>query len=239
MVDIIYLYKLVTPNVLYIGITNNPTRRYKEHLTASSNSILAKSIKESGKDTIIFTILAKGHKEYILDLEIKYIALCRKIESNLTVANISDGGDVYKIGDLNANTKISDNNVLLIRELYDANRVTIKELAALYNVVPRTITQILSGKTRCHIGGPIQYNLSINSGKNKRIYTPEFIYKLRVYTYNMHISGINININSLSNLYGINRSTLYNILLGISYTECKGPLLGKEYLGDKYGRSKS
>ena len=54
-------------------------------------------------------------------------------------------------GERNGHAKISDFDVLLIREVHDGDCKTSERLAKTYNVTPRTIWRIINRKTFTHI----------------------------------------------------------------------------------------
>ena len=72
-----YLYQIRNKfnGKCYIGVTNNPKRRYKEHFESENGSVLIKqSLLKYGPNAFEFKILVIGYCDYIYDLEIKAIA---------------------------------------------------------------------------------------------------------------------------------------------------------------------
>lgn len=95
-----YLYKITNSvnGKLYIGISNNPQARKNQHwnfenrFNGKTISILYQAMRKYGLDKFSFEIICVGTKEYILDLEIKAIALYRTTEKEFGY-NIKPGGE--------------------------------------------------------------------------------------------------------------------------------------------------
>jgi group I intron endonuclease len=91
-----YLYKIVNQinGKTYIGITSEPTKRKQRHFSKTGHSafsIIRVAMDKYGRENFSFEILCVGSKEYILDLEIKAIALYRTCEKRFGY-NIKPGG---------------------------------------------------------------------------------------------------------------------------------------------------
>lgn len=100
-----YLYKIVNgiSGKLYIGITSQPIKRKQRHFSKTGHtafSILRLAMDKHGRDNFSFEILCTGDKDYILDLEVKAIALYRTREKQFGY-NIKEGGQSgrgYQVG---------------------------------------------------------------------------------------------------------------------------------------------
>lgn len=91
-----YLYKIVNQvnGKMYVGITSYPKSRKQRHFSKtghSSFSIIRVAMDKYGRENFSFEILCIGTKEYILDLEVKAIALYRTCERKFGY-NIKPGG---------------------------------------------------------------------------------------------------------------------------------------------------
>lgn len=93
-----YLYKItnLVNGKMYIGITNNPTRRWHQHLNykkriKNSVNILYSAMDKHGIDNFKFEVICVGSKEYIVDLERKAIELYETKDKAFGY-NIKDGG---------------------------------------------------------------------------------------------------------------------------------------------------
>lgn len=100
-----YLYKIVNQinGKMYIGITSEPAKRKQRHFSKTGHSafsIIRVAMDKHGRENFSFEILCVGTKEYILDLEIKAIALYRTRERKFGY-NIKEGGQSgrgYSVG---------------------------------------------------------------------------------------------------------------------------------------------
>lgn len=73
-----YLYEIVNTenDKKYIGATGRPKLRFREHLLDSNPCPkIKKAMDEIGRDNFSFNILCIGERDYILELEVKCIAL--------------------------------------------------------------------------------------------------------------------------------------------------------------------
>ena len=91
-----YLYKIVNQvnGKMYVGITSNPRSRKQRHFSKTGHSafsIIRVAMDKYGREVFSFEIICIGTKEYILDLEIKAIALYRTCEKKFGY-NIKPGG---------------------------------------------------------------------------------------------------------------------------------------------------
>lgn len=99
-----YLYKITNTanNKIYIGHTSDPKRRKAQHFykkVMTTKSIIRQAIDKYGVENFTFEIICIGDKDYIIDLEVKAIALYKATEKQFGY-NIKPGGEVgagYKI----------------------------------------------------------------------------------------------------------------------------------------------
>lgn len=103
-----YVYKISNNinNKIYIGITNDYKRRWREHKNNyNKNSIIAKAIQKYGEENFIFEILYSGLS--LEEANNKEIELIKKYNSFVPNGyNISSGGGVQK-GSENGNAKLT------------------------------------------------------------------------------------------------------------------------------------
>lgn len=73
-----YLYQIRNKvnGKCYIGVTNNPRQRYKDHFEHKTKGslLICRALLKYGPNSFEFKILVIGDKEYIYNLEIKAIA---------------------------------------------------------------------------------------------------------------------------------------------------------------------
>lgn len=91
-----YLYKIVNQinGKMYVGITADPVRRKQRHFSKTGHSafsIIRLAMDKYGRENFSFEIICIGTEEYILDLEVKAIALYRTREKEFGY-NIKAGG---------------------------------------------------------------------------------------------------------------------------------------------------
>lgn len=116
-----YLYKITNKvnDKLYIGVTDNPKTRRKQHLynkNQNKNSIIRKAVNKYGPDNFTFEVICIGSKDYIYDLEVKAIAAYDTMNSGY---NIKPGG----VGGLGHKVKTrSDDEYLFVTGFWFPNR---------------------------------------------------------------------------------------------------------------------
>lgn len=73
-----YLYKItnLVNGKLYIGVTNNPDKRKRQHLYEDKNNknpLIKAAIRKYGVESLVFEVVCIGSQEYIYDLERKAV----------------------------------------------------------------------------------------------------------------------------------------------------------------------
>ncbi len=89
-----WLYKITNTvnSKVYIGVSINPVRRWKQHQTSNTQcSALKSAINKHGVDNFTFTKLVCGGDEYIDDLEVKAINMYKTLAPH--GYNLTLGGD--------------------------------------------------------------------------------------------------------------------------------------------------
>ena len=121
-----YLYALFDPNLKipkYIGITNNPDRRYLEHLEDTNNTKKTRwiqSLKQGNKVPIMKVVKDTNDVHKVIEWEKLYIA---KLQDKYGLVNSTPGGEYYGIGvpikvyDLEGNYLDSYNSMIEYAEL--------------------------------------------------------------------------------------------------------------------------
>ena len=131
--DLHYLYKItnLVNGKLYIGVTNNPDKRKKQHLTKSREGRLVnKAVEKYGKTNFTFEVICIGTKEYIYDLESKAILLYSSDASNGHGYNLCAGGLVNnQINKGKSISKRSDDRFVYVAGFWFPNkRTSLKSL---------------------------------------------------------------------------------------------------------------
>lgn len=134
-----YLYALYDPNLRipkYIGISNNPQRRYLEHLEDESITKKTKWIKsliEENKKPVLKVIKDTDNVRVVIKWEIKCIA---KLKDKYQLTNTTAGGEYYGIGtpisvfDLNGNYLECFNSMTEYTEIHNLNINAVSSISA-------------------------------------------------------------------------------------------------------------
>jgi len=152
-----YIYKLTDPisnEVRYIGKTNNIARRFSAHLNDKSKSHKAswiESLKNKGVLPIIEII-----EEFTCEKEC-YLSEIKHIQqyNNLTNHHLGGiGGDSNSTrGINNPNSNLNEDEVLQIKDLLLFTGLSIKNIAAKFNVSIATIHGITNSNSWSYITG--------------------------------------------------------------------------------------
>lgn len=230
-----YLYELTDSksSYSYIGITNNPKRRYGEHLSSPSNINLRKYILQEGAEKPLLKILCIGPYAYIAELEIKLIALIKRLK-NTNLLNIAEGGQTPSgvQGSDHWNSTLTEDMVVLIREIYAEGKHTGRSLAKLFNISYKNLSSIVRGCRWKEAGGPITTErLEISKVANRSKIPPEEVPLVREEALDRFIAGT-LNIPEFAKELGVARQNLRLLLLGRTWGKLEGPLLKQDYWED-------
>ena len=160
----IYIIKNDINTKVYIGQSLNSERRFNEHCKGDyNNSLIDKAIQKYGKQHFWFEILESQIENY--NEREKY--WIKYYNSKVPFGyNILDGGDEPPIyyGDNNPNVRISDANVVSLKEDLKTTQLSLLELAKKYNISKKQVLRINQGISRTKVGEqyPIRKNPNIN-----------------------------------------------------------------------------
>lgn len=133
----IYIYKIQNKlnGMCYIGLTNDPRRRWAEHINGKTNSLIHNAIKKYGEKNFTFTILERGISNYRLAAEREkyYIQVFNSYEKGY---NCSLGGE----------TPVSKPNNLKLTPLTQAQKERRKRLKQNQQKAKRKINKIRNKK---------------------------------------------------------------------------------------------
>lgn len=233
MPNIGYLYSISNTDAtfVYLGITNNTKRRFSEH---KNNSHVSKICKED-KDNLVFKVLCVGNYKFIAEVEKKLIYKYR--EENLPIINVLDGGEYPSglSGSKHWNSYLTEDQILLIRELYASEKYTGRELSSIFNTGYKNISKIVRGDRWLEIGGPItKIRLDISKVANRAKISPEQVPLIREEAMNRYFNS-SLSIPEFAEELGIARQNLRLLLIGKTWSKLDGPLLKVDYWED-FGR---
>lgn len=166
-----YLYKITNKlnGKMYLGVTNNLTRRFKEHqyrgVGNTSNMVIGKAIRKYGKEQFTFKPIAQGTYEEILYLEVQCI---QYYDTYVNGYNCSSGGEGFSrsfkpwnagtkglckpnktsfkssdvSGQLHNKSKLTNLQRVQIYIAYESGCQTARQLAKTYDVAVSTIHRV-------------------------------------------------------------------------------------------------
>lgn len=222
-----YLYSIsnISNTFIYIGITNDIIRRTNEH----KNSSHVKEIRQEAKENLVFSTLCKGEYNYICEMERKLISKYRK--EGLPIVNILDGGENPSgmSGEEHWNSNLTEDQVILIRELYASEKYTGRQLSEMFGIGYKNISKIVRGERWKEVGGPITTTkLDISKVANRAKIHPEDVPGIREEAMYRHLNNT-LSIPDFSKELGIARGNLRLLLLGKTWSKLSGPLLKQDY----------
>jgi group I intron endonuclease len=121
-----YVYTISNTNneKIYIGVTNNPTRRWREHLYKSDKVGISKlyaAMKKYGKSTFRMDIIyCTDDREHNFDMEVKFIHDLRTIDDGYNIDAGGKGGSTYRSEETKEKISISNTGRTHTKESKDA-----------------------------------------------------------------------------------------------------------------------
>lgn len=228
-----YLYEVTnkTKSFIYIGITNNLSRRISEHKSSSH----VKEVSKELASNLIFNTLCIGDYKYIAELEKRTIQLYRQL--NYPIVNVLNGGEAPSgiNGIDHWNSYLTEDQIILIRNLYAENKYTGRDLAKLFGTGYKNISKIVRGERWKTVGGPISLERKeVSKVANRAKILPEAVPLIREEALDRFILG-ELSIPKFAEELGIARGNLRLLLLGKTWSKLDGPLLKQDYWED-FGR---
>lgn len=138
------IYKItnIKNNKFYIGKSVNIYKRWQEHCRIIDNCPIHKAIQKYGKNNFKFEIIEQCSQEELNDKEIYWIKYYNGYES-FNCYNATRGGD-----GASHPIKLSHDELLQIISLLKENKKTIVEIANMFKVSTKTISDINNGHSR-------------------------------------------------------------------------------------------
>lgn len=228
-----YLYSItnISNDFIYIGITNNMSRRISEHRSGSH----VKQVKAELTNNLVFKTLCIGEYKFIAEVEKRLIQKYRELD--YPIINVSDGGEYpsgFK-GEIHWNSYLTEDQVILIRELYSSGKYTGRSLSEIFGTGYKNISKIVRVERWIEVGGPITLNKpDISKVANRAKILPEEVPSVREEALERFLQGT-LNIPEFAKELGIARQNLRLLLLGKTWPKLDGPLLKQNYWED-FGR---
>lgn len=160
----IYIIKNDINTKVYIGQSLDSEQRFKSHCKGDyDNSLIDKAIQKYGKEHFWFEILESQIENY--NEREKY--WIKYYNSKVPFGyNTLDWGEEppHYLGDDHPNTKISDDNVILLKKDLAETTISLSKLAEKYGISKKQVLRINQGISRATLGEkyPIRKNPNIN-----------------------------------------------------------------------------
>lgn len=185
------IYKITSkdnPSLFYIGKSNNIERRFKEHIQKSykqSRIPFDDLITKDNQDTFIFEILELCSVEQLSEKEKYWTDKLQATHSG----NVFDGGLTDVAGEHNPKSKLTEEDVIYIRQAYNEHKKQKEVYEKFKNIISFNHFQnVWQGRVWAHIMPEVftdenkQYYIYENSkgeASNNAIFTNEEIMTIR------------------------------------------------------------
>jgi hypothetical protein len=183
----------------------------------------------------VFKVLVGGEYSYIAELERKLIKSYRDTGECI---NYMDGGEHPSgiPGEDHWNSSLTEDTVVLIRELYSSGKYTGRSLSTMFNTGYKNISKIVRGERWKSVGGPLTLvRQDISKVANRAKLSEEEVPIVRETAKILWERGC-LSIPELANELDIARQNLRRVLLGEVWAELGGPLLRIDYYKE-FGRN--
>ena len=207
----IYIIRNNINTKVYIGQALDTEKRFKSHCKGDyDNSLIDKAIQKYGKEHFWFEILESQIENYNEREQywIKYYNSKKPFGYN-----ILDGGDSPPVyyGNEHPNVKISDEEVLKLKNDLAKTQIPLSQLAEKYNISKKQVLRINQGISRASLNAsyPIRKNPNIN-GKLTEEDVDDIINILK-YTYRFN--------GDIAREYGVEVHTISKINSGMTHRQ--------------------
>ena len=96
----VYTISNINNDKLYVGVTNDPKRRWREHLYKSEKESVSKiysAMKKYGKSTFSMNILyCTNDKDHNFDMEVEFISTLDSIDNGYNIDAGGKGGSTSR-----------------------------------------------------------------------------------------------------------------------------------------------
>jgi len=228
-----YVYVLkhpITQEIRYVGLTNNPKRRFYAHYSTKKKTYTSNwvfSLRKENLKPIMEIVFETDSEETCKQKETELIDFYSKNGAKLT--NISCGGEVgiYNSEYLPNNSIITFEEFFKYKKILETENIPILEISQKYNISKQTLYKIASGKLYNHKFGKYEVKRPDNIISNNKKLSGQKIknthYSNSKYIIECNLSGDILNIfNSISHLketktIGINLHKIFKEYDGVIY----------------------
>lgn len=144
------IYKINFPNgKSYIGMSNSIKRRIYEHNHSKQRNILYKVINKYGKITEFELLeqISNNNRDYMEERERYYISFYKTLITENGYNILKGGNSSNQIGVDNFNSKISEDELIKIKQFLAEDKMTIRQIAKYFSVSLDIIENINLGNT--------------------------------------------------------------------------------------------
>lgn len=131
--NVIYIIRNHINNKVYIGLTNDPQKRWRQHqMMPYNNKPLYKAMRKWGLENFSFQILLEGlSRKEACEKEIEYIKIFNSTNPNFGY-NVSSGGENWS-GQNNPRSILTEDEVEEIRNIYKEGKLSIRYVYPQYS----------------------------------------------------------------------------------------------------------
>lgn len=147
----IYRFYNKTNKKSYVGLSNNISRRKREHLIkpTSTSKIPFDDILQKNKENFVFEVLEECRIDQLEEREIYWIKYYNSYSDGY---NMTEGGDRHSSGENNGRAILTEEDVRKIRGYYNSRERTFKSVVEEFpKVTENTLRDVWQGLTWSHI----------------------------------------------------------------------------------------
>lgn len=239
-VDLCFLYTIrhKTLPIVYIGLTNDTSRRFAEHKNSCSNKALKLFISTYGTNQFDFRVIGEGPRDCIEELEELAISeaksLKRLVVCNVVVGSVFTGASTQQ-GHTHWNARFTEEDVVDIRNIYALGGISQKQIGEIYGCSNKVISKITSGIRWRYTPGSISSNILANRKANRRKLSDFQCVQAREEALQEYLLTAKVDVSDIAEMYEVARGSMRLLLKGEVYEKLGGPLLGKDYY-EEYGQ---
>ncbi len=225
---IIYgLYHPLTDVLRYIGKTDDIKRRMRDHYTRGLYpkhpvNYWVRKLRSQGLRPVAKVLMEVDESDWQA-IEIDYIARHRKTGADLL--NFTDGGEGFTgeglKGTDNPRAKLTEEKVILLREIFASESPEIESLARRFGISPTQTARIIEGKAWASVGGPRSKRPGTAKGDR---HSQAKLSEQDIIAIREAFAEYKMNQGELARLYNVDISTISLIVVGKKWKHIGGPI---------------